>query len=182
MKIRCVVTGRTPSGKSVIAKDSLVEPVTLDAVPGFEFHRVWGGDAVPQLPSDGTPTPHHRYFPPAGGYRFYFYVVPPDEQLRSAYRDVASSLGEMQAKLPGMAETLDPTQPGMHTTDSIDFDIVISGELYLQVDDGAEVLLKAGDCVIQNGTRHAWHNRSSENCLVAVAIVGATPEHRKFQA
>lgn len=174
MKIRCVVTGQTASGKSVIAKDSQVEPVTLETVPGFEFHRVWGGESVPQLPSDGTPTAHPRYFPPAGGYRFYFYVVPPDERLRSAYRDVAASLVEMQVKLPGMAETLDLAQRGMHTTDTVDFDVVISGEVYLQVDDGAEVLLKAGDCVIQNGTRHAWHNRSTENCLVAVAIVGAT--------
>jgi hypothetical protein len=41
------------------------------------------------------------------------------------------------------------------------------------LDDGAELLLKAGDCVIQNGTRHAWHNRSSEKCAIAVAIVGA---------
>lgn len=174
MNIRCVVTGRTASGKSVIAADSQVAPVTLDTLPGFAFYRAWGGDAVPQLPSDGTPTAHPKYFPPAGGYRFYFYVVPPDEQLRSAYRDVAASLSEMQAKLPGLAETLDPSQPGMHTTDTVDFDVVLSGELYLQVDDGAEVLLKAGDCVIQNGTRHAWHNRSKENCLVAVAIVGAT--------
>jgi quercetin dioxygenase-like cupin family protein len=66
----------------------------------------------------------------------------------------------------------------MHRTDTVDFDVVLSGELYLEVDDGAEVLLKAGDCVIQNGTRHAWHNRSPENCLVAVAIVGAERMHQ----
>ena len=47
------------------------------------------------------------------------------------------------------------------------------GEVYLELDDGAEVRLKAGDCVIQNGTHHAWHNRSSEKCVISVAIVGA---------
>ena len=43
----------------------------------------------------------------------------------------------------------------------------------MELDDGAEVVLKAGDCVIQNGTRHAWHNRSSDNCVIAFSLVGA---------
>ena len=64
-------------------------------------------------------------------------------------------------KLPGLIDVLEPNHPGMHTTDTVDFDIVISGEVYLELDDGEEVLLKAGDCVVQNGTRHAWHNRAS---------------------
>ena len=62
---------------------------------------------------------------------------------------------------------------GMHTTDTVDFDVVVSGEVVLELDDRAEVLLKAGNCVIQNGTRHAWHNRSSANCLIAVTLPGA---------
>ena len=61
----------------------------------------------------------------------------------------------------------------MHASDTVDWDLVISGEVWLELDDGKEVLLRAGDCVIQNGTRHAWHNRSSEPCVLAVAIVGA---------
>jgi quercetin dioxygenase-like cupin family protein len=72
-----------------------------------------------------------------------------------------------------MMEVLEPAHPGMHTTDTVDFDVIASGEVYLELDDGAEVRLKAGDCVIQNGTRHAWHNRSSEKCVISVAIVGA---------
>jgi len=61
----------------------------------------------------------------------------------------------------------------MHTSDTVDWDLGISGEVWLELDDGKEVLLRAGDCVIQQGTRHAWHNRSSEPCVLAVAIVGA---------
>jgi len=82
-------------------------------------------------------------------------------------------LEEMQEKLPGMMDVLEPDHPGMHMTDTVDFDVVISGEVYLELDDGAEVLLKAGDCVIQNGTRHAWRNRSAEKCVIAVTLVGA---------
>jgi mannose-6-phosphate isomerase-like protein (cupin superfamily) len=173
MKIRCVVTGRNPSGKSAIAKDATIEPVTLSLLPGFEFHRIWGGDAVPKLPSDGTPPPHSRYFPPSGGFRFVFFTVPPNTDKLPERTDLAAAFGELQEKLPGLAEVIEPMNPGMHTTDTVDFDVVLSGEVYLELDDGAEVLLKAGDCVVQNGTRHAWRNRSSQNCVVAVAIVGA---------
>jgi len=173
MKIRCVVTGRNPSGKSVIAKDAAIEPVTLSLLPGFEFHRMWGSDAVPKLPSDGTPPGQPRYFPPPGGFRFLFFTVPPNTYTLPAYTDLAAAFVEFQEKLPGLAEVIEPMNPGMHTTDTVDFDVVLSGEVYLELDDGAEVLLKAGDCVVQNGTRHAWRNRSSQNCVVAVAIVGA---------
>jgi quercetin dioxygenase-like cupin family protein len=72
-----------------------------------------------------------------------------------------------------MIDVLEPDSSHMNTTDTVDFDVILSGEVYLELDDGAEVLLKAGDCVIQNGTRHAWHNRSSEKCVISVAIVGA---------
>jgi quercetin dioxygenase-like cupin family protein len=72
-----------------------------------------------------------------------------------------------------MADVMEPDHPGMHTTDTIDFDLVVAGEVWLELDDGAEVRLQVGDSVIQNGTRHAWHNRSSLPCTVAVAIVGA---------
>jgi mannose-6-phosphate isomerase-like protein (cupin superfamily) len=173
MKIRCVVTGQDARGKSVIARDASVEPVTLATMPGFEFHRLWASDHTQKLPCDGTQPPHGRYFPSEGGFRFAFFTVPPAGHRSSERADPAAALAELEQKLPGLAETLEPQHPGMHTTDTVDFDVVVSGEVYLELDDGKEVLLKAGDCVVQNGTRHAWRNRSSENCVIAVALVGA---------
>ena len=173
MSIRCVVTGQNASGKSVIMRDSPVQPVTLALLPGYEFHRLWGSDSTPELPSDGTPPPHPRYFPPKNGFRFAFFTIPPDTMTNITQIDIARALEEIQQKLPGMIEVLEPDHPGMHTTDTVDFDVILSGEVVLELDDGAEVLLKAGDCVIQNGTRHAWHNRSTQNCVIAVALVGA---------
>jgi hypothetical protein len=64
MSIRCVVTGQTPAGKSVFVSDSAVEPVTVNSLPGFDFYRLWGSDSTPLLPTDGTPPPQPRYFPP----------------------------------------------------------------------------------------------------------------------
>ena len=173
MNIRRVVTGQTALGKSIFVKDEAVAPVILSLLPGFEFHRLWGSESVVKLPSDGTPPPNRDYFPSKTGFRFGFFTVPPSTQRLSADVEVAAAFAEMKAKLPGMAEVLEPDHPGMHTTDTVDFDVVLSGEVYLELDDGAEVLLKAGDCVVQNGTRHAWHNRSSKHCVIAVTLVGA---------
>ncbi len=173
MDIYCVVTGQSESGKSLIMRNTPIKPVCLALFPGYEFHRIWGSDSIPELPSDGTPPPQLRYFPPKSGFRFGFFTIPPDTTTRVDRISTASALEEIQHKLPGMIDVLEPDHPGMHTTDTVDFDVIVSGEVYLELDDGAEVLLKAGDCVIQNGTRHAWHNRSSEKCVISVAIVGA---------
>jgi quercetin dioxygenase-like cupin family protein len=99
--------------------------------------------------------------------------LPPDTVRTSEQLDPAAILGEMAAKLPGMAETMEPDGSGMHTTDTVDFDVVVSGEVWLELDDGAKVLLKPGDCVVQNGTRHAWRNRSTAPCVIAVCLLGA---------
>jgi mannose-6-phosphate isomerase-like protein (cupin superfamily) len=173
MDIHCVVTGQNESGKSVIMRNTPIKPVSLALLPGYEFHRIWGSDSIPELPSDGTPPPQPRYFPPKSGFRFAFFTIPPDTETSVDQIDIAAALEEIQQKLPGMMDVLEPDHPGMHTTDTVDFDVIVSGEVYLELDDGAEVRLKAGDCVIQNGTRHAWHNRSSEKCVISVAIVGA---------
>ena len=53
---------------------------------------------------------------------------------------------------------MDPSDPGMHATDTIDFEVVLEGTVVLELDDGAEVTLHAGDTVVQNGTRHRWKN------------------------
>ena len=173
MEIRCVVTGENESGKSVIVRNTPVKPVSVAALPGYEFRRLWGSDSIPELPSDGTPPPQPRYFPPKNGFRFGFFTIPPDTSTSLEQIGTASALEEIEQKLPGLIDVLEPNHPGMHTSDTVDFDVVVTGEVCLELDDGAEVLLKAGDCVIQNGTRHAWHNRSSENCVVAFTLVGA---------
>jgi len=173
MSVRCVVTGQTESGKSVFVRDAEAEPITLSLLPGFEFYRLWGSDSVAKLPTDATAPPQPRYFPPPGGFRFVLVTLPPGVQEAVAPPDLGVGFVELQQKLPGMAEFLEPANPGMHTTDTVDFDVILSGEVYLELDDRAEVLLRAGDCVVQNGTRHAWRNRGSQDCVLAVALVGA---------
>jgi mannose-6-phosphate isomerase-like protein (cupin superfamily) len=173
MNIRCVVTGQTESGTSVFVRDSAVEPITLSLLPGYEFHRLWGSESTPKLPCDGSATVPTPYFPPAQGFRFGFFTIPPNTEKSDSEIDLGAAFLEFCQKLPGMAETLEPANPGMHTTDTVDFDVVVSGECYLELDNGSEILVKAGDCVVQNGTRHAWRNRSSQPCVIAVTLIGA---------
>jgi len=173
MDIRCVVTGQTGAGKSVIVRDAPIKPVCLTLLPGYEFHPLWGSDSTAQLPSDGTPPPHPLYFPPVHGFRFAFFTIPPDSTARVARADIPAAFEEAGRKLPGLMDVMEREHPGMHTTDTVDFDVVVSGEVDLELDDGVEVHLKAGNCVIQNGTRHAWHNRSAQACVISVALIGA---------
>ena len=160
MQIRRVVTGQLANGTSVFVSDAVLAD--------DQFGQLWGSDDAVALPTDGTPPSWSGFFPPARGFRFLVWTLPAGP--------IAAEPGALDAvneKFPGLLDAMEIEHPGMHTTDTIDFDIVLSGEVYLELDDGAEVKLSAGECVIQNGTRHAWHNRGDEPATVATALVGA---------
>ena len=176
MKVRRVVTGHTPDGRATVASDLEVDPLTVALAPGAEFHRLWGADGPPTFPDDGVARPQHAYFPPIGGFRFGLFSVAPHSVALPEDLDIQAAVAEFDEKLPGLAATMEPDNPGMHTTDTIDFEYVISGEVWLELDEGKEVLLRAGDTVVQNGTRHAWRNKASEPCRMVAFIVGA---HRR---
>jgi mannose-6-phosphate isomerase-like protein (cupin superfamily) len=173
VRVRRLVTGQDAGGRSVIVEDERIEPITVALFPGAEFHRIWGDDRRPTLPSDGTPPSAPTHFPPPGGYRFGLFTMAPDAEGVTADLDPEVALAEIQQKLPGLIDVLEPDGAGMHRTDTIDFNLIVSGEVWLELEDGTEVLLKAGDCVVQNGTRHRWRNPSSAPCVMAVAQIGA---------
>lgn len=174
MDIRRVVTGHDDAGRAVLASDEVVEPVTLALLPGSEFHQIWGSDTTPSFPDDGSRPAAPAYFPSVGGFRFGFFTIPPDggagipEGL-----DIGAALAEFAEKLPGLADHLEPDDPGMHTTATIDYGVVLSGQATLELDDGVKTVLHPGDCYIQNGTRHRWSNTGDVPAVLAIAIVGA---------
>jgi hypothetical protein len=178
MKVRRVVTGHDRSGKAVIASDSQVEGLTPGLLPGSEFHRLWGANRAPSFPDDGSAPEQNPYFPPVGGFRFGMFTIPPDSHSRPAVADLPAAVKELEAALPGLASHMEADAPGMHTTATIDFEVVLEGEVWLELDDGVVAHLRAGDCVVQNGTRHAWHNRGHVPARLAVFLIGA--HHAKF--
>jgi len=173
MKVRRVVTGHDHNGKAVFASDQEVDPLTPALMPGWELHRLWGADQAPTFPGDGGPTPQPSYFPPVDGYRFGLFTVPPAPGSAPADLDLQAALAEMEEKLPGLLAYVEPDNPGMHTTDTVDFEVVLSGEVILELDDGVEKVLRPGDTVVQNGTRHRWGNRGTEPAVMAVFMFGA---------
>ena len=173
MKVRRVVTGHTAAGKATVASDTEVAAISLGLLPGREFHQLWGGDEAPTFPDDGSPRPVLNYYPPLGGFRFGLFTVAPLSVSVSQNLDFPLALAEMEEKLPGLAAHLEVDNPGMHTTNTIDFEYVISGEVWLELDNGREVHLQAGDTVVQNGTRHAWRNKSTDPCRLLLCSVGA---------
>ncbi len=174
MDARRVVTGHDADGKAVFVSDELVAPVTLALLPGSEFHQIWGSDTTASFPDDGSRPSAVQYFPPVDGFRFGFFTIPPDGGVGApADLDLAAALAEFDEKLPGMAEHLELDNPGMHTTATVDYGVVVSGEATLELDDGAKTVLRVGDTYVQNGTRHRWSNTGDVPAILAVALIGA---------
>jgi mannose-6-phosphate isomerase-like protein (cupin superfamily) len=174
MRERRVVTGHDASGKSVFASDETVEPDSPILMPSAAFHQLWGGDSAPQFPDDGSMPDWHMYFPPVGGFRFGMLTIPPETSAGELeFLNAEEAVADIEAKLPGLLRYMDPSDPGMHATDTIDFEVVLEGTIVLELDDGAEVTLNPGDTVVQNGTRHRWKNPGSTPARMALFLCGA---------
>jgi len=123
------------------------------------------------VPSDGVTDRHARYFPPAGGYRVIVAELPPGtaDPLASHSQEL------IESALPGFTTDArwDDGGTGMHSTKTIDIGLVLDGSVHLELDSGEITELRAGDWYVQNGTRHAWHNRSDRPCRLAIFFVGA---------
>jgi mannose-6-phosphate isomerase-like protein (cupin superfamily) len=174
MEIRRVATGHDERGKAVFASDDMISPLTVQLMPGAQFHRLWGSDVTPRFPDEGRPPEQPTYFPPVGGFRFMCFTLPAAGSTPAEDLDMVAAVGEVEAKLPGLLAHMEADNPGMHRTNTIDFEVVLSGEVVLELDDGAEKVLRQGDTVVQNGTRHRWHNRGTQPAVLAGFIVGAT--------
>lgn len=160
-RLRRVVTGRNPAGKAILVHNG-VSPriVTTETLPGLALVEVWATDATPTLPVAPVDliTTMTSFVPGPGGTRFRIVQFP---GVSTRAFDQEAFRREYLAKAPGLAEAMEAQDSGMHTTDSVDYGVVISGEITLELDDGATVRLKQGDCVVQNGTRHAWRNSTT---------------------
>ena len=173
MHARRVVTGHNAASQAVFASDTTVSTEPLRGFPGLEFLQLWGADSLPHFPDGGSRASWNGYFPPLGGFRFSILTFPPPQAQHLTPEERAAAFADMERVVPGLAAYMEPANPGMHTSDTIDFGYVISGSIWLELDDGAANELHAGDTFVQNGTRHAWRNRSAEPCKVLFVVVGA---------
>ena len=92
------------------------------------------------LSGDGAKPSAPRYFPPVHGHRFAFFTVPPDGSVAAPEDlDIGAAFAEVQERLPGLIDYVELDNPGMHTTATIDYGVVLSGEATLELDDQATV-------------------------------------------
>ena len=175
--INRVVTGHDTDGTSAIAMHSAPpRTAVFKNIPGMVSRLVWSTGPVPGLPFSGVdPTPAARSFVPAPGEtRFLVVTFPPDAVFGAVDFDGEAAARENVAVSPGLGERFEPD--GMHTTPTVDYGIVLDGEIWLELDEGRSTLLRQHDVVIQNGTRHAWRNKSERAATVAFVLIGAHAE------
>jgi mannose-6-phosphate isomerase-like protein (cupin superfamily) len=176
MQVRRVVTGHDPDGRAVPVGDAPV-PRSHDFqhIPSMSSAMVWATRPGEPIPRDVVdPTPHVlSQVPEPGGSCFLVVRFPPDAVFASPGFDPAAADAEQRAVSPGLAELFEPAEPGMHTTDSVDYIVVLDGRIWLELDDDRTVELGRGDTVVQNGTRHAWRNLGPEPATLAVVMLGA---------
>ena len=175
MQIRRIVSGHNAAGKSVFIMDGEVGPPSgRRTSAGTSVVELWQTDRTPADNSgDKDPTEHpFRLPPPANGSVFRVVEYPPDKE-----RFAAMQAKEWSADAKSQGYTRhsgNARHAGFHKTDTIDYAVVLDGEIYALMDEG-EKLMKAGDVLIQRGTSHAWSNRSDKPCRVAFILIDATP-------
>lgn len=171
--MRRVVTGHDASGKSVIVDDGQ-PPRTHDfaSFPGFSSTVAWSTDAaLPVSPDGADPTGAlQSLLPTPGQTRLIILTLPPDSSMADPSFDGPGYVAEQLEHSPGLAETFEPD--GMHTTPTIDYTLVLDGVVTLELDDGVTTDLRSGDLVVQNGTRHAWRNRTDTVVTLAAILIG----------
>jgi len=173
--IRRVVTGHDANGKSVFIFDGQA-PHVFTRGPGSavvtELWQTRGAPADNGGNEDAVPAAF-RLHPPAQGSALRIIEYPPDrERLPALKRELAAP--DDGSGRGAAADRGNPRHPGFHKTNSVDYAIVLAGEIYALMDEG-EVLLKAGDALIQRGTNHAWSNRSDAPATVAFVLIDAKP-------
>lgn len=176
MTFRRVVTIRNVEGKSTLASDGPSPAArALRHTPGFVMRPLWLTKSPTRNSTDGAETTQNidSLVPPPGGSTFFIVTFPPDSVMQSPDFDPERAYAEHLEVAPGITELMEPDNPGMHATPTLDYGIVLEGEVWLELDDGEMVHMKKNDVVVQNGARHAWRNTGDQPVTMAFVMVGA---------
>jgi quercetin dioxygenase-like cupin family protein len=144
-KLRRVVTGHDDKGRAIIMIDEQVQN-TFSHRAGAEFSVIWSTEGFP-IDNEGSEDPANGKIPTAIENGTVFRIV---------------------SFAPGVA-------PRNHRTSSIDYGVVMQGEIDMIMDDGVSVTLRAGDVLVQRGTIHDWVNNGTEPCVIAFSLIAAKP-------
>lgn len=172
-KIKRYVTGHDKDGKAIVTYDDHApNAVPLKGWPGAGVTEIWVTGEMPvnnmgETDQSLRPLQHD---PVRSGTIFRVVEIPPESSSNIDTEETFKQLGS------GNKPTAEDQEkhPTMHKTNSVDYLVVISGEMWMVMEKG-EVLLKPGDCIVQRGTNHAWKNKGDKPCLLAAVLVDAHP-------
>ena len=172
---RRIVTGHDGAGRAIIQSDSPPERVKTLSGDGPTFYEIWNTRETPAHIDRASGEPYEdgiKLAPPKNGTRIRILDIPPDtpqmdevDAVRAREHFAEIGAAEASTNQSGTAR-----HAHMHRTRSIDYGIVLEGEITLLVDDG-ETVVRAGDVVVQRGTNHGWANRSGRNCRIAFILI-----------
>jgi mannose-6-phosphate isomerase-like protein (cupin superfamily) len=169
--VRRVVTTVDKNNKAVVLFDGTNPHKKVRPTTNTVMRMLWVTD---QTPADLSGTGDRAaidigIMPPRGGSVFRIVEFPPEtaESRNLASDAMHRSLGDVAPK-----RGLPPRHPAMHRTRTVDYAVVMAGEIDMLLDD-SEIHLKAGDVLVQQGTNHAWVNRGSEPCRIAFILIDA---------
>jgi len=172
--MRRILTGINREGRSVILSDGPSPHVLeLASMPGLALINLWVTDGAPARNAGSADAAARPVVlePPARGTIFRVVDFPPDAAM-------AATLDRRKAfETMGAGHAMDASaarHPGMHKTSTVDYALVLDGEIWALMDEG-EVLMRAGDCLVQRGTNHVWSNCLDRSCRVAFVLVNADP-------
>ena len=173
---RRVVTGHDASGKAIFLYDGTATNVQRPPRAGVVSTLFWVTDETPAKLADASDKADRTIGipPPINGSIFRVVEYAPDSTVTNMTHDARDwkLAGRPDSGGDAIQTQSGARHHGMHRTRSIDYAIVLSGEIWLMLDD-SERLLKAGDVVVQQGTYHAWSNRGTEPCRIAFILIGA---------
>jgi cupin domain len=172
---RRVVTGHK-GGKAVVLSDDKLATYAFKNIPGFEHTYVWTIDGAHEAdPARVDAALLKSALPPAGGSLVQIVTFPPADCRAQHSADPKAIAREYLARLPGLAETFEPGGLQMHATATIDYALILEGELWLELDDGETVHFSAGDIVVQQATRHGWRNKGQRPATIVFFMLGSKP-------
>ena len=169
--VRRVLTGDDADGRSSIIEDGPTPAVrTVPERPGYRVSNIWRTGAAPApVGAADSISEHKGIAPPAGGTVLRIIDFPPEpKDPQELKRMLAATFGNMYRDAQHAPRNNE--HPGMHRTDTVDYALVLEGEM-VAIMDKDKTLLRAGDVLIQRGTNHAWANRSGKAARIAFVLV-----------
>ncbi len=170
--LRRIVTGLNADGRSVFEEDgaSPAQKTVADR-PGYRVTNLWRTLADGSADAPDSIAAHHGVSPPAGGSVLRIVEWPAEPEDPAELRRLMDKT--FAAMYPDAHRDVKPGEhPGMHTTNTVDYAIVMEGEIVAIMDEG-ETVMRQGDVLIQRGTAHAWANRSGKPVKVAFVLIDA---------